>query len=379
MFGNSVNALDNVCPDFARAHVLIVDDEEVNRFFLREVCSKLGIGNIDEAKDGYEAFELITRFRPDLILLDINMPRMNGFEFMRRMQYGRLHEGITILVHTDFQETDDRVRCFNFGATDVISRPFQTDELKARIWAHLRSSIASRVLFDFRRRIQSHIDITRSFLASILPTAANVEDATRKYGLECSALYKPHDEIGGDLWLLRPLDDEQLSIILIDASAHGLAGAINALRVDCLVQEYHDYLYDPGTFLTKLDTAMAKISFGQLFAGAVALTYHRTSGIVRYAGSNIPSPLLKSNGSVAEFKTKGLPLGSGIVRAATSTAILQPGATLVLSSDGWLDGDSSKTSKTLAGTDSFSPDLAKAMATEGPFSDDLTLIVLHRS
>jgi len=376
------NLSSNIPPaipnEFKRAHVLIVDDDLSNRLFLREVCGKLGIGIIDEAEDGDTALDLITRFRPDMILLDIRMPRMDGFEVMRCLRTNPQFDSLSILVQTALQGEDDRVRCFDFGATDVISRPFHVGEMMARIRAHLRSAVAARVLFDFRNRIQAHIEITHAFLSTILPTPESASELANRYDLDCSSVYRPHDEIGGDLWSLRVLDSDTLAVILVDASAHGLAGAINALRVDCLMQVYHDYLCDPGTFLNKLDEAMAKISFGQLFAGAAVVTFNRKSGEIRFAGTNIPSPLLKEFAAVTELKTRGLPLGSGMVQLTTAAGILPPRATLVLASDGWLDGNASESTKALLETDPRGTNMAEALAPEGPLSDDLTLIALQR-
>ncbi|MDD5586982.1 MAG: fused response regulator/phosphatase [Alphaproteobacteria bacterium] len=364
--------------EFQRAHVVIVDDDATNRLLLREVCEKLGIGIIDEADDGDSALDLITRFRPDLILLDIRMPRMDGYELMRRLRANPMFDGLPVLVQTCLQGEDERVRCFNFGATDVVSRPFHLSELMARIRAHLRSAIASRVLFDFRNRIQAHIEITHAFLNAVLPNADQAAELAACYGLDCSSVYRPHDEIGGDLWSLRALDDDHIGIVLVDASAHGLAGAINALRVDCLVQEYHEHLCDPGVFLNKLDAAMAKISFGQLFAGAVALTFHRTSGLIRFAGTNIPSPLLRCGETITDLKTRGLPLGSGMVGLTTATAQMPQGASLILFSDGWLDGTTADPVNALRQSDPADPELAAALAPEEPLADDLTLIALRR-
>jgi sigma-B regulation protein RsbU (phosphoserine phosphatase) len=364
--------------EFRRAHIVIVDDDPTNRFLLRSVCEKLGIGIVDEAEDGMAALDLITRFRPDMILLDIRMPRMDGFELMRQLRADSSFDNLSILVQTGLQDEDDRVRCFNLGATDVISRPFHMAELRARIVSHLRSAISARVLFDFRNRIQAHIEITHAFLDAILPTPEKASELALTYGLTCSSVYKPHDEIGGDLWSLRPIDDDHLSLVLVDASAHGLAGAINALRVDCLVQEYHDQVHTPSTFLNKLDAAMAKISFGQLFAGAVAITINRRTGELRYAGTNIPSPLLLKNGEVTELPTRGLPLGSGVVTLTTATARLDPGAALVLYTDGWNESISVDPAKILAQADPRSLNLAQELAPQGNLLDDLTLITLQR-
>ncbi len=369
---------EDIPTEFSRAHVVIVDDDPTNRVLLRSVCEKLGVGIIDEAEDGVAALELITRFQPDLILLDIRMPRMDGLELMRQLRSNPNFDRLSILVQTGLQGEDDRVRCFNLGATDVVSRPFHLAELKARIKAHLRSAISSRVLFDFRNRIQAHIEITHAFLDAILPTPEKASDMAAAYGLRCTSVYRPHDEIGGDLWSLRALDDEHISIVLIDASAHGLAGAINALRVDCLVQEYHEELHDPGVFLNKLDAAMAKISFGQLFAGAIALTINKNTGLIRYAGSGIPFPLHVSNGFVNELKTRGLPLGSGVVSLTSATVTLAPGDTLVLYSDGWSESLSGEPADLLRKANLSRADLAESLSPEGSLIDDLTLITIQR-
>jgi len=370
---------EDIPSEFSRAHIVIVDDDPTNRVLLRNVCEKIGIGIIDEAEDGIVALELITRFQPDLILLDIRMPRMDGLELMRQLRGNPVFDRLSILVQTGLQSEDDRVRCFNLGATDVVSRPFHLSELKARITAHLRSAISSRVLFDFRNRIQAHIEITHSFLDAILPSQQTTEELTHKYGIKLSSVYRPHDEIGGDLWSLRAIDDDVLAIVLIDASAHGLAGAINALRVDCLVQEYHGELGNPGKFLNMLDEAMAKISFGQLFAGAIAMTFNRKTGEVQYAGSGIPFPLLMKNGVVNELKTRGLPLGSGVVSLDTSFMTLDVGDTLVLYSDGWSESINEEPAAVLARTKANIVDLAESLAPEDSLIDDLTLITLQRS
>lgn len=369
---------ETIPSEFSRAHIVIVDDDATNRVLLRNVCEKIGIGIIDEAEDGVVALELITRFQPDLILLDIRMPRMDGLELMRQLRANPLFERLSILVQTGLQSEDDRVKCFNLGATDVVSRPFHLSELRARITAHLRSAISSRVLFDFRNRIQAHIEITHSFLDAILPSADMTSGIMERYGVTLSSVYRPHDEIGGDLWTLRAVDEDHLAMVLVDASAHGLAGAINALRVDCLVQEYHAELSDPGKFLNKLDEAMAKISFGQLFAGAIAINYNNKTGELLYAGSGIPFPLLMSNGIVNELKTRGLPLGSGVVSLSTSTATLKEGDTLVLYSDGWPESTNEEPASVLARTPTDQGNLAERLAPTDSLIDDLTLVTLQR-
>lgn len=377
---HSPNLINEIPNEFKRAHIIIVDDDPANRVLLRGVCDKLGIGLIDEAEDGVEALDLIARFRPDLILLDIRMPRMDGLELMRQLRANPIYDYLSILVQTSLQGVDDRVSCFNLGATDVISRPFHLPELKARICAHLRSAISSRVLFDFRNRIQAHIEITHNFLSTILPTSEQIGDISQKYGLICSSVYRPHDEIGGDLWTLRAIDDEHVGIILIDASAHGLAGAINALRVDCLVQVHQDLLVDPALFLNQLDAALSKISFGQLFAGAVVAVLNHKTGRLVFAGSGNPSPLLYHDGITTPLKTGGMFLGSGLINLTNQETVLQPNDTLIFFSDGWSDGTDLENRDIVGAINTPGVPLASALVPEEfQVTDDLTLLTIQRS
>lgn len=364
--------------ELARAHVLIVDDDRGNRLVLRSICEKLGIGIIDEAEDGAVALELITRFRPDLVLLDIRMPNMDGFELMRHLRTHPEWQNMAILVQTGLQDTADRLRCFDLGASDVVSRPFDLNELTARIRAHLRSVIAARVLFDFRNRIQAHLEITRAFLDAVLPTDDQIQNLEQAFGLQLSHFYQPHDEIGGDLWTLRRLNEHQLALVVIDASAHGLAGAINALRVDCLVQEYFSELSDPGRFLQHLDRAMAKISFGQLFAGAFALVFDQRTGQIHYAGSGIPAPLIGRGGDFVELAVTGLPAGSGMLQTTTTTLTLAPQDTLVLFTDGWSELSTEPPAQMLRGKNLIGRDAAQKLIPTAPAHDDITLITMRR-
>jgi sigma-B regulation protein RsbU (phosphoserine phosphatase) len=364
--------------EFARAHVLIVDDERTNRLILRSICEKLGIGILDEAESGQAALDIVTRFQPDMMLLDIRMPEMDGFEVIRRIRQNPTHQNMSILVATSMQDSADRLRCFNYGASDVVSRPFDPHELTARIRAHLRSTVAARVLFDYRNRIQAHVEITQGFLSSILPAPEQLSQLEQHYSISLSHHYQQHDEIGGDLWYIRQLDETRLALIIVDASAHGLAGAINALRVDCLLQEYFAEVCEPARFLSHLDQAMAKIAFGQLFAGAFVMTYDRHSGQIDYAGSGMPKPLLCHDGQVIELDCGGLPLGSGMIQSKSKTITLASNDTLLLFSDGWPDGLAAPPAHYLDKLDLAKPNLAAGLAARSTPHDDLTLITLRR-
>jgi two-component system KDP operon response regulator KdpE len=117
-----------------RICVLIVDDEEVTRETLRATLRAEGYETL-EARDGVEALRTIEREAPDLLILDIVMPQLDGLEVLRRL---RQHSEIPIIVLSARGGMADKVKCLNLGADDYITKPFSVDELIARFRAVLR-------------------------------------------------------------------------------------------------------------------------------------------------------------------------------------------------------------------------------------------------
>jgi two-component system, OmpR family, KDP operon response regulator KdpE len=116
------------------ATILVVDDEPQIRRVLRATLSSNGY-DVIEAKDGQEAIEMVLRERPDLILLDVNMPRMSGLEACRKIRLS--FEGPIIMVTVRNSE-QDKIVALDAGADDYVVKPFAMGELLARIRAVLR-------------------------------------------------------------------------------------------------------------------------------------------------------------------------------------------------------------------------------------------------
>ena len=117
-----------------RTRILIVDDEPAIRKLLRANLEKNGFEAMS-AGDGAEALKLVEREAPDLVVLDIIMPRMDGFETCRRL---REWSTIPIIMLSAKDEEQDKVKCLEIGADDYITKPFGSGELVARINAVLR-------------------------------------------------------------------------------------------------------------------------------------------------------------------------------------------------------------------------------------------------
>lgn len=116
--------------------VLAVDDKPLNLRLLREMLEEEDFGVI-EASDGTQALERVREMAPDIILLDINMPHMDGIEVCRRLKADPETQGIPIIFVSGVNELEEKIHAFQEGAIDYVTKPFQVDEVIARVTTHL--------------------------------------------------------------------------------------------------------------------------------------------------------------------------------------------------------------------------------------------------
>src|SRR5205823_14441780 len=118
------------------SRILIIDDAPANIQTLSTILKERGY-DINIATDGRQGLELLERIRPDLILLDIMMPELDGFETCRRIKASTAWREIPIIFLTAKTDTADIVRAFELGAVDYVAKPFNAHELLARVNTHL--------------------------------------------------------------------------------------------------------------------------------------------------------------------------------------------------------------------------------------------------
>lgn len=123
--------------------VLVVEDNDINRELIREILEDEGY-RINEAENGREGVAKAEAEIPDLILMDIEMPEMTGLEATRLLKEKPATSRVPVIVLTGLNETEDRIKAFNCGAMDYLTKPFNTLELLARVKSYIRFSLLNR-------------------------------------------------------------------------------------------------------------------------------------------------------------------------------------------------------------------------------------------
>jgi CheY-like chemotaxis protein len=147
-----------------KAFLLVVDDNEMNRDMLSRRLKRQGY-MVAVAEDGYQALKMIKAQQFDLVLLDIMMPGMDGYEVCRRIKSEPKTSGIPIIFITSMSEIQNKTKGFELGAVDYITKPFEVMEVKARVKTHLSLTLARRELADLNIILKKSKDQNRSIKA----------------------------------------------------------------------------------------------------------------------------------------------------------------------------------------------------------------------
>jgi C4-dicarboxylate-specific signal transduction histidine kinase len=140
--------------------ILIVDDDAVSRRLLSMILTKADKGYIViEADSGESALEQVAKEPPDIILLDVMMPKMDGFEVCKKLKADERSASIPVLFLTGLDKTEDIVKGFRFGSSDYITKPVNADEVKARVAVHLalKKAEEERVEMDHLRILKGTV------------------------------------------------------------------------------------------------------------------------------------------------------------------------------------------------------------------------------
>lgn len=136
--------------------ILIVDDVDTNRFVLRDIVRDMGYQPL-LAESGEQALTIIERIRPQLIVLDIAMPEMDGYEVCEKLKKDPATREIPIIFISAFDNASDVVKGFDVGGEDYITKPFLPEVVKARVGLHLKLYETNRELLESNRLLQKSV------------------------------------------------------------------------------------------------------------------------------------------------------------------------------------------------------------------------------
>ncbi len=300
---------DKELTDLSESRVLIVEDNLNNQALVAGLLRNFGISQIETAVDGVEGLNKVLEYKPDLIILDITMPRMDGFEMLYHLKSVPETQDIPVLIQTAFDTREARDKTFRSGAADFITKPINPLEFFSRVRVHLENRLLISNLKKQLAQIGEELTTAQQMQTSLLPTSQKLNQIQAKYGLEIAHYLKSSSRVGGDFWQIFPLNKNKVALYLCDFSGHGLAAALNTFRIHTLIYQLDYRNKKPGTLLEELNDKLYHLLPRGQFAAFFLAIWDKSTSELTYTGAAYPAPFLKSGKKVIELKTRGLPLG----------------------------------------------------------------------
>ena len=386
--------------DLRDARVMVVDDNRVNRHLLLALLERGGITRVDLAEDGEQALARIGAFKPDLMLLDLMMPNLDGFEVCRRLRADADWASLPILVQSSLNRAEDRNRAFSAGATDYVSKPINAIELLSRVRIHIQNRMLLTNLQHYRQRTAAELTLARDMQERLMPQPQQLEKLRHSLGLDLAAHFAPSSELGGDFWGMRCDERGRLVVWLVDFAGHGVGAALNTFRLHAIINQF-DFAdcgadgFDPASFLKIMNKRLRPLlptgQYATILAGVIDPGENR----FLYASGGATRPMAWRPGDAAPTlgDNSGLPLGfTSSAEYENRTLELGPGGRLFLYSDAAVElpiGDDQILDE--AGLEAlvlqhmaepegngFLLRLLTSLSARGEYNDDLTALVVTR-
>jgi len=294
-----------------KAKILVIDDKPFNVRLLSMILRAEGY-EILQGYSGEEAIEQAQKESPDLILLDIMMPDMDGYEVCEKLREIEQTKAIPVVMITALKELNDKIKALDVGADDFISKPFEKIEVLARVRSSLRVKRLYDELEDKNRLLEDELIMAREVQEALLPKKIEI-DAKMPPGLEFWSQYLPALAVGGDFFDIAKISPYVIGVFIADVMGHGAQPALITVLLKTLLSELFYSSSTPAELLSELNKRYnALVHQTGIYTSAFYLTVDVSNQRVVFSNAGHPPALLirKANLELRELvEESGLALG----------------------------------------------------------------------
>jgi sigma-B regulation protein RsbU (phosphoserine phosphatase) len=319
--------------------ILVINDDDTIRELTQLILQARGYETF-EANSGATGIEQADRNKPDLILLDIMMPEMDGYETCQKLKASSLTMDIPVLFFSSLTSPKDKIKGLELGAVDFISNVADQGEFIARVQTHLNIQSLKRTLMDSNAQLsrkQKNLDedfhaaamIQRSFLP---PTNFNISN------FQLASLWLPANLLGGDIFNTIQCSQEKIIFYMIDVSGHDVPSALVTVSVSQYLHQQNTTstcLLSPKQMVLALDKEYPIERFNRYFT-IFYIVFDIQTGTFSYCCAGHPPAVVLSKNKDLKLLDRGGTI-IGLNRASSfeeGVEVLSPGDKIILYTDG---------------------------------------------
>ncbi|MCP4134735.1 MAG: SpoIIE family protein phosphatase [bacterium] len=366
--------------------ILIVEDNSDMRTFLKLLLKDYYALNF--AVNGEEGFKAAQHIKPDLIITDVMMPVMNGYDMTKKLKEDSELARIPVIMLTARTEITHKIEGLEYGADDYVTKPFNSRELLTRIRLLLKTYEYQKIIFERNIEIEEELETAKLIEQKLLPQRTPELPGYNPY-----FLYLPMDKVGGDFYDYTERDT-YIDIFIADVSGHGLSAAFLSLITKMALDSIEERTMT-NRVLSLLNEVICSYSVKSNYVTAFFCSIDRDTNMLRYSNGGHLPPILfrKEDEQFFELTAKGKPLGwFPNIEMEQKEIPLLPGDRLIFHTDGiteCLNRDEQlygeeRFRSFIAKNSHLSPEVfsqklmdeLKEFSGSNKFDDDLTLVLL---
>ena len=323
----------------SRAQILVVDDDAVSRKILARLLASAGY-QCHECEDGTEALALVHAKRPSLLLLDFDMPGLNGTEVLKtlRSDSDPAIAQIPAIMLTGHGSEESEVRCLQAGADDFVTKPVNAAVLRARIETQLRVRSMRRQLErqndeleEWRRNLERDLAAAQLTQQSLIP-----QKPPTIAGWEVATCYRPVIQVGGDIYGWLRMKDGRILFWIADGTGHGAAAALLTTLAKLLFHHGSVEHDGPARVMEAVNNDFRRVFGARSFMTAMCVAVDPATGRATVVGAGHPPVLIaRRSGGTESIASVAPPLGLIEHPEFTETIVdLDSGDAFLLYTDG---------------------------------------------
>jgi phosphoserine phosphatase RsbU/P len=314
--------------------ILVVDDNDDNRYTLTLYLDLEGYSSVETAQDGEEAIARLQTAEFDLVLLDVMMPKVDGYQVLTWIKDRPRLRDLPVIMISALNEMNSVIRCIELGAVDYLLKPFNPVLLKARLGSTLEKKRLRDEINAHLARLEQELEAARRLQMAMVPQSFPKPSAA--FPLDLCASMEPAREVGGDLYDFFVTEDGKLCFLVGDVSGKGMPAALFMARTKSLIRittelmrARHGASAGPAEIIARVNRELCQDNSDMMFVTLFFAMIEPATGELEFcnAGHNAPYRL---NGKTVET----IEGGKGIILGVRPDAVYSTGRLALAPGDG---------------------------------------------
>lgn len=322
-------------------HVLVVDDDQTNRLILRNLLEREGL-TVTTAENGAQALEMCASQRFALILMDVMMPVMDGYEATRRIKHSEEAHFTPIIFLTAMQDDEQLAHCVDAGGDDFLTKPYNHVILKSKIRAMLRISDLHETVLRQNQQLSKHQQLLFEEQQIAERIFKSVVNAGGGFVPGMRVLLSPSSVFNGDLVLSARRSTGELHVLVGDFTGHGLSAAVGTVPVSDIFYAMTSKGFSIGDIVATINRKIKQIMPANIFFAATLLSIDALEKKLVVWNGGMPEVLVIDANNYIRHRVRSqhLPLGvmtDAMFDRAVDVHAIEYGERIYACSDGLID------------------------------------------